>query len=868
MLQVVDQRHRLAIDHRQTGARRGQQQPRAGGAPGPAGRLLQLGDQPHQPVARQQPDVHHQPRPRAVQQRRPQPRQRALHQALQVEPVARGRLRRIGAQHDRPVHPRRRRLRLQRREQQRIHAQPLQIARPRAPETAQQLGLGPLRQPRRGGEHQQPALAPAALQARLHLGGVGQQRVVQRRRAVAQPGRQAREGGGETGRGAPAEQGAAIGAVMPGGGGVPVQRRAGFFEQPVQRRPLGQRRRLGVAAPHPRLQIHRPQLPHTHQRAQRLPQRLQRGHAARIQLLPTRQRRPPRRRRRQPQQPPGRQHQGRPRRRHRPRPLQAHRQGHAFQRLQHPLRRQQRIGRRAGVRRCAQLARVVRPGRRAGDQRRAARVVVRLEAGRLQVRLGLDRRPQHRRGQPQPLHLVPRRTAAQAQQRQGGLLRAHHLSLAHQQRVELDPQFGERGGLEPALAGLEHGGGQRAAHDVARLGRFAQRRPAARRHRVVQPEVMGQRRFLRPVVPGRAAWQQQRGQLVDADSAVGRLVGVVRGVPPLGQVGAQPGQFLGREPDLLAHPVAHAAQVAELDPIHRQQLARVVDAHAVEHLLRRRAVAQLGHRGAQGDGRGQCGQPGLRIGRGRVQRGAGGEDRVPGAQHLLGVVVAFARVAPQRAGEEGAQPVAHDRVEHLALDGGLDLQHGRRGPPVAPDRWLADRHLVQRHRQREAFGVQVPARRPAQRQEGVEVGRRAGGQVGQRRAAQREVEQHELQLAGAGRADADVLGLDVAVRDALALQVVHRLDQLAAEALQQVQRQPALVAQQGRQRLLARVAQQQRGAPGDAERLAVGDDVLVVQPGQHLAFGHQPLVVRDIQRHLEHEVFVTAVAAHQQRVAG
>ena len=48
-------------------------------------------------------------------------------------------------------------------------------------------------------------------------------------------------------------------------------------------------------------------------------------------------------------------------------------------------------------------------------------------------------------------------------------------------------------------------------------------------------------------------------------------------------------------------------------------------------------------------------------------------------------------------------------------DGRFDLEHGRRGLPVAPYRWLSDRHLVERDGEREALCIQVPARRAAQR---------------------------------------------------------------------------------------------------------------------------------------------------------
>ena len=80
----------------------------------------------------------------------------------------------------------------------------------------------------------------------------------------------------------------------------------------------------------------------------------------------------------------------------------------------------------------------------------------------------------------------------------------------------------------------------------------------------------------------------------------------MHGAAALGEVRPQAGQFLGGEANLLADLVAHAAQVAEADAIDGQQFTGVVDAHALQDVLRFEAVAQLGHRGERrgrhGDG--------------------------------------------------------------------------------------------------------------------------------------------------------------------------------------------------------------------------------------------------------------------------
>ncbi len=104
--------------------------------------------------------------------------------------------------------------------------------------------------------------------------------------------------------------------------------------------------------------------------------------------------------------------------------------------------------------------------------------------------------------------------------------------------------------------------------------------------------------------------------------------------------------------------------------------------------------------------------------------------------------------------------------------------------------------------------------------------------------------------------------------DAFGFEVVHRFDQLFAEALQHVERQAALFLELLGQRRGTGALEQQGGAPGDGERLAVRHDVLVMQPREHLALGGQTVVVRDVARDLEDVLFVAAVLAHQQRVAG
>ena len=121
----------------------------------------------------------------------------------------------------------------------------------------------------------------------------------------------------------------------------------------------------------------------------------------------------------------------------------------------------------------------------------------------------------------------------------------------------------------------------------------------------------------------------------------------------------------------------------------------------------------------------------------------------------------------QRLAEEGRQAVADRGVEPLGLDRQLVVGQRRVRLAVALAGQDAGGHLVERHAGRVPLGRLVPARRPAPGQERVEVGVGAHLDLLGRDARQREVEQDQLEPLLA-RADADVVGLDVAVGDALA----------------------------------------------------------------------------------------------------
>ncbi len=178
--------------------------------------------------------------------------------------------------------------------------------------------------------------------------------------------------------------------------------------------------------------------------------------------------------------------------------------------------------------------------------------------------------------------------------------------------------------------------------------------------------------------------------------------------------------------------------------------------------------------------------------------------------------------------------------------------------------------LVERHGGGVALGVQVPARRLAQRQERIEVAGGPGADVLGRRAGEGEVEEHDVQLvAAADHADRDVVRLDVAVRDALFLQVVDHVQQVFAEALQEVDVQPAFLAPplaEGLDELLVLVGEdrphEEPDAVADLDVIGELDDVRVAELLEHVGLVLEPGVVLRVAGHLEH-VFL-ALPLHEQ----
>ena len=96
-----------------------------------------------------------------------------------------------------------------------------------------------------------------------------------------------------------------------------------------------------------------------------------------------------------------------------------------------------------------------------------------------------------------------------------------------------------------------------------------------------------------------------------------------------------------------------------------------------------------------------------------------------------------------------------------------------------------------------AFGIVVKAgRRLAQGQERVKVAGCACADVGRRHRHERKIKEHDLERAVVARApDGDVVGLDVAMGDAPAIEIGHHANQVFAKSLKEFGLQTTLLAE-------------------------------------------------------------------------
>src|SRR5699024_11207358 len=128
-------------------------------------------------------------------------------------------------------------------------------------------------------------------------------------------------------------------------------------------------------------------------------------------------------------------------------------------------------------------------------------------------------------------------------------------------------------------------------------------------------------------------------------------------------------------------------------------------------------------------------------------------------------------------------------------------------------------------------------------QERVQIRGGAGLDLGDRRAAQGEVEQGQAEDLRGVATDAEVRGLDVAVIDAALVELLHRGEEVVAVPLEEVQRQaPVEATNHILQRVLASALQQQsRGGTEREGPFVERDHAAAADPAQHLRLVDQAL---------------------------
>ena len=171
------------------------------------------------------------------------------------------------------------------------------------------------------------------------------------------------------------------------------------------------------------------------------------------------------------------------------------------------------------------------------------------------------------------------------------------------------------------------------------------------------------------------------------------------------QFGSYFGKALGTLADFPANLVADAAEIAEPDAIDGKQLLDGVHTHAVEHITRLDAVAELGDGAAAvetaGDGFNAvlCDSAAIQW----LERAP------PFAEHVLGVAEALFSIPAQGLREKVPQPLAKRRIEAVRRNRGLVLSDEGLRRAIAPNWRDARNKLVQRNGGGVSLSMQIPA---------------------------------------------------------------------------------------------------------------------------------------------------------------
>ena len=260
-------------------------------------------------------------------------------------------------------------------------------------------------------------------------------------------------------------------------------------------------------------------------------------------------------------------------------------------------------------------------------------------------------------------------------------------------------------------------------------------------------------------------------------------------------------------------------------------------AHAIEYVTRFDAVAELGDRAAAVEAAGN----GFNAVFGDSATIQWLESPSPIAQHLLGIVEALLGVASQGLRKEVPQPLSQRGIKTVRRDRGLVLCDEGLSRTIAPGGRDTGDEFMQGDRRGISLRMEVPTALGPQGEEWIEVGPCPGLDVLGRRAGEREIEQDKAQTAAsAGRCDADVVGLDIAVGDALLFKVIERLEKIFPKSAHQIERQQVvriITPQPLGQRSIASPLHKDGGATGDRQRVDDTDDVWMPQRPQNSRFG-------------------------------
>ena len=348
----------------------------------------------------------------------------------------------------------------------------------------------------------------------------------------------------------------------------------------------------------------------------------------------------------------------------------------------------------------------------------------------------------------------------------------------------------------------------------------------------------------------------------------------------LGEVGAG-----GEEPvaedaegggDLPARLRADAAHPLEPGPVGGEEIADGEDVGPVEGVGGPGAEAKGGDRRLKRS----CGEePGellVALDIGGDRRGAEAREAgLPFGEHLLGVVEAEGDVAAEGAREEAGKRRAEIGVEEIGVDRRLGVDERRIAAAVPPLRQAPRSHLVERGGDGVALGVAVkPGRRAAEGEERIEVADGAGADVFLRHRGEGEIEEDDLEgVIAAHPADGDVVGLDVAVGDPLLLEVADDVDEVFAEALEELDVEAALLADpagEGLDPLVVGVGEdwphEEAGMVADRHLLHEGHDprVAVLRQGAKRGrFGAEPLGMLGKESDFEDQLLAGGVAPRE-----